>query len=433
MNVPEQMKKNLNKAIAAALEANAENLPRYAFSRNTPLTAENMVKLLLSMRGGSLNSELHDAGMTVTKSAFSRRRKLLSSNVFEDVLMNFNALCTDKRTFKGYRVLAIDGTAVNMPRNPKAPTFMQNASNPKGYNQFHVNPLYDVMNKTYYAAVIQPQPKMDEIGALMFLLAWYDFDEKTLIVADRGYESYAVFAELLEKPNVDFLIRVRDGYNAMKPLANLPKEEFDRRISFTITTSQAKSHKDNGYVLVQNRPNPKHGLHRPAQQKWWRPSPYPMTLRVVRILLDSGEYETLVTSLPDSFTADDIRELYHARWGIETAFRELKYGLGLLHLHGKSDEYVRQEIWASMIMANLCNRISGALELPARQKAAYAYRVNETMAIKLVREFYRAEGTDGEKLMREIARYTEPVRPGRADERNLKAKGFVGFCYRVAA
>ena len=35
--------------------------------------------------------------------------------------------------------------------------------------------------------------------------------------------------------------------------------------------------------------------------------------------------------------------------------------------------------------------------------------------------------------MRQIARYTEPVRPGRQDERNLRAKSFIGFCYRVAA
>ena len=40
---------------------------------------------------------------------------------------------------------------------------------------------------------------------------------------------------------------------------------------------------------------------------------------------------------------------YHARWGIETAFRELKYGFGLVNLHGKNDDFVKQEIFAAML------------------------------------------------------------------------------------
>ena len=64
------------------------------------------------------------------------------------------------------------------------------------------------------------------------------------------------------------------------------------------------------------------------------PSPYPMKLRIFRFLLDNGEFETIAISLPHSFSLDDIRELYHLRWGIETSFRNLKYTLGLVNLHG---------------------------------------------------------------------------------------------------
>ena len=51
---------------------------------------EKMIDLILTMRGGSLNSELHDAGMEVTKSAFSKRRKLIPPDVFEAVFNHFN-------------------------------------------------------------------------------------------------------------------------------------------------------------------------------------------------------------------------------------------------------------------------------------------------------------------------------------------------------
>lgn len=33
------------------------------------------------------------------------------------------------------------------------------------------------------------------------MLDWYDFKEKTLIVGDRGYESYNAFAHLQNTPN----------------------------------------------------------------------------------------------------------------------------------------------------------------------------------------------------------------------------------------
>ena len=41
-------------------------------------------------------------------------------------------------------------------------------------------------------------------------------------------------------------------------------------------------------------------------------------------MLDTGEYETIATSLdPEVFPSDSIKQLYHMRWGIETSFREL--------------------------------------------------------------------------------------------------------------
>ena len=297
-----------------------------------------MVELLLSMQGGSLKKELYDAGIKVTASAFVQQRDKISWEVFEKILLLFNERCTDSKTYKGYKVFAVDGTTVNMARNESSESYVKSDSTSKGYNQFHVTPLYDVLNKTYQYCCIQPQPKQDEIGALAVMLAWLDFKEKTLIV-----------------------------------------------------------------------------------------------VRVVRILLDNGEYETLATSLPRSITKEEIKELYHARWGIETAFRELKYGLGLVNLHGKKDDFVRQEIYASMIMANLCSRIVNQIVISKKVTNIYEYQINMKMAIYLCRKFFRSERADEDKLLEDIARYVEPIRPGRRDERNLKAKSFVGFIYRVSA
>lgn len=367
-SIPKILKETLDEAIDISIAKHKKECGKRDFSRNRVLTLPVMIKLLLSMHGGSLKKELHDAGMDVSASAFVQQRKKIPLEVFE----NFNLLCKDfdKKTYKGYRVFAIDGTTINMPRNPKSISFVQNASNINGYNQLHVNPLYDVLNKTYGHCLIQAQPQQDEVGALAFMLKWYDdFAQKTLIVADRGYESYNLFAHFLENPNVDFLIRVKQNRTAMREISKLPMNELDTEISFTVTTTQRNVDKENGYILIQTQKNEKRTYSpKTALRRWDFPSPYEMKIRVVRFLLDTGEYETLATSLPPSITSTEIKELYHARWGVEIAFRELKYGLGLLNLHGKNDDFVKQEIYAAMTMANFCSRIANEVVIDTEKK-----------------------------------------------------------------
>ena len=257
-SVPAILKQELDEAISIAIDKYKEEygeLKKSNFSRKRVLTRETMIKLLLSFGGGSLNKELHEAGINVTASAFSQQRDKLSSMLFEEVFEQFNNIHHDTKTYKGYKVLAVDGTTVNMPRNPKSDTFVTYDGNPKGYNQYHVNPLYDVLNKTYQHCVIQPQPQQDEVGALTFMLQWYNFTEKTLIVADRGYESYNVFCHLMNTPNVDFLIRVKQNNSAMREIKKLPMMELDTDVSFVISTTQTKFDKENNHILLQVQKN----------------------------------------------------------------------------------------------------------------------------------------------------------------------------------
>ena len=419
-------------ALAAAVSKAAQFSDGKDFSRKSVLTAETVIRLLISAEGGSLAKILHDAGIQATASALSQRRAQIPPEVFRTVFTNFNSTCADNNFFQGYRLLAVDGTAVNLPRNPKAPSFVQNDGIPKGVNQLHVTPLYNILSRTFDDLVIQPEPKKDEIGALVDMLERNTFTQKTLIIADRGFESYNLIAHCLEKENADFLIRVRQNYSAMREVAKLPMMELDCTIRPTITTTQTKEDKKNGYVFLQVPKKSKVGS-KTRRGRWDFPSPYPMKLRVCRFLLDNGEFETVATSLPRSFSLDDIKELYHLRWGIETAFRDWKYTLGLVNLHGKSDVFAEQEIYASLTAFNFASRVCNEVVARQPKNGVYAYKVNFKMAVMLCKEHLRTPNTDGETLLKEIARYTVPIRPNRQDERNLKVKGFAGFVYRVAA
>lgn len=424
------IKASLERAIA---DADARHTDGVTFSRKRKLPLDTMLRFMLGAEGGSLAKELHRAGIDATVSAVSQRRTEIAASVFREVFTGFNTACMDDETYCDYRVLAVDGTTVNLPYNPRAESFLRVETHPKGgYNALHATPLFDINSKTFFDCAIQPESKKDEIGALLEMLQNNDFEQKTLIIADRGFESYNLIAHLLTKQNTDFAIRVKQNHGAMREIARLPMLELDCDIAFTITVTQTSEDKQKRHIFLQVPKKSKEGA-KTRRGRWDFPSPYPMRLRIVRFQLNTGEFETIATSLPRSFSLEDIKELYHMRWGIETSFRDLKYTIGLVNLHGRSDTFCEQEIYAALTMFNFASRISRAAVIRQPKDGVYAYKVNFKMAVALCREYFRTPNADSAELMRQIARHAEAIRPNRQDTRNLKAKGYAGFVYRVAA
>lgn len=410
--------------------------PGIDFSRRAKLGRKDVMMALVSMSGGALAKELDDCGLAVRPSTFVEARKKIPAAAFWEWFNWFNENCggMDWRKLFDRRILAVDGSAINMFRNPTAPSFMQNAGHPDGINQLHLNAIYDICNNTYFDALIQPQPQTNEVQALIDMIADRQFREKTLLVADRGYQSYNLIEHIRRKENLDFLVRVKDSRTSWKAIQQLPVTELDTDIITTVTTTQKNSDKAAGHVFLQTyaRGDKDHSTRRHAGA-WDFESPCAISFRVVRFQLSTGKWETLVTSLPRSISANDIKELYHARWGIETSFRHLKTALGLVYLHGKSDDFVKQEIFAQVTAFNFASRICGAVPIEQRGENIYQYQVNFKYAVGLCRKYLKGADITSGELLEKIARQTVPIRPGRADKRKLTSKGFVGFTYRVAA
>lgn len=78
--------------------------------------------------------------------------------------------------------------------------------------------------------------------------------------------------------------------------------------------------------------------------------PDSLTVRFVRVLLETGEYEVLVTSLLDgeTYSTADFKELYWYRWGVENFYGILKTRLGLENFSGLTAEAVKQDFYASV-------------------------------------------------------------------------------------
>jgi len=434
------LRDKLNQAITqtVSLRGNYADDVRH-FTRNRKLPMEELIKLLLTMTGGTLARELYDAGIDMAPSSFVEQRKRISFLAFKKILERFNDLCDDPATLKGYRLWAVDGSTIPCPRNPNSNNHFKSESNPMGWNNTHANLMFDILNRTFVdcimsEGVIDSRKAHDEQGALCSLIFRRKFQQPTIIMLDRGYESFSSIYQLGNISNLYYDLRVKN--EGLRPIKTLPMEELDRNLEWTVTSRQTNEAKEKGWIFLQtgskkgktNSPNTRISrFDFPINQ-----DVVPMKCRAVRFMLDSGQHETLLTNLPqDEFSMTDLQELYHMRWQIETNIRFWKYAVGALALHSRTDELILQELYSHLAMFNFCQRICREIEIPQKPKNKYRYNVDRTMAIYLCKRFFREPDFTGEKLIRDIQRYVQPIRPNRADERNLKVKPFPGFPYRI--
>jgi putative transposase len=103
---------------------------------------------------------------------------------------------------------------------------------------------------------------------------------------------------------------------------------------------------------------------RPQRPTWMDQETYdrmPETMEVRELQVQVAEAGCRVESLvvvttltdADTYTKDDVAELYHKRWLVELDIRALKTTLGIAILRCKTPEMVRREIWVALLAYNL--------------------------------------------------------------------------------
>ena len=412
--------------------------PEKDFSRVRKWSFSEVMRFIISMEGKSLKDELweyFDFSMeTPSNSSFNQRRAQILPEAFEFLFREFSNIVPGEKKYRGYRLLACDGSDLNIAHNPQdKSTYFQSTPDSKGFNLMHLNALYDLLNRTYADAVIQPSCQQNEYKAMCDMIDRYAGDSKSIFIADRGYESYNVFAHVMEK-GLFYLIRVKDitgrgiAYSFRSQFPD-GQSSFDKTVSVTLTKKQTNAVKaePDKYRFIPNTSTFDFAdLHYHQF--------YEMQMRIVRFPISEDAYECVITNLPaEEFSSADIRELYHLRWGIETSFRELKYAIGLTHFHSKKTGYITQEIWARLILYNFCEAIvTHTVMKQAKRKRKHSYQLNYTRAIHICRFFLsirKGALPDVESLIR---RELLPVRPGRHDPRKVRFRSAVSFLYRVA-
>jgi len=341
------------------------------FTRERRLTLETTLALMLNLvRPGErvgyqkvIDRFFSDTGLAFPgqeiikppdKAAFQRARKKIPVEVFQLLF----AAATDcaqslarqrtRLTWNGFRVLAIDGTKKNLPDSPELREYF-GAPHQAHFPQMITGVLFDVLAKIPLNYVRAPFHASERHLARKLL---QDLGPGDLLLLDRGYPGYEMFQAII-KQGVDFLVR-------------LPKDGL---------------FKEAQEFLAQGKRDGKVTLQAPKKLRQAHPNTdfTPLTLRLVAVALP-GAKETAVflTTLLDShkYPRRSLRNLYHYRWSEEEFFKTIKEHLRAEEFHGKSVQFIDQELLSTYLYYTL-TRI---LMLEAAQQQAIPLENLETKA-----------------------------------------------------
>lgn len=411
------------------------NNPEKDFTRDRKLSFSNLIKFLLSFGGANLTKELLEYfsfdELTPTHQALFQQRAKLNYSALEYLFHTFTdeAMPQNLKRWNNHRLIAVDGSTISLPTDvDNSDTYTKSKPGASGYNQIHLNALYDLCNNIYLGASYQYISERNERRAFVSMLADASFDASTIIIADRGYCSFNDMAHVQEA-GCGFLIRSKDitsnGIAANIPLPE--SDEFDFWITLNLSRSATHSIKDEyeNYRLV--RSNATFDFLERRSHKV-----YPLTFRVTRFKLNDSSYEVIFSNLDSlEFPPSLLKTLYYKRWGIETSFRQLKYSVGMVNFHSKKVDYILQEIYARLILYNFCELITWPVVI-TKDCTKYSYKVNFTRTAEICKYFLsKRSDIKPPNVEAVIKRYTIPIRDGRKYPRKVENQPAVYFSYRI--
>lgn len=327
-----------------------------AFTRNRKLTFPVMIVLLLNFLTRTMQIEIDDffanvldaSTDSVTKQAFFKARKNILPDAFKELFLMTRDMVLNKnkiKRHKGYRILAIDGSELTLQRTrDNQEIFAQGNGSAKNKTNAEISLLYDVISGYVIDAQIGSIGVNERDYAKKNLTYFSSIcDEKDIVIFDRGYPSRDMIA-VLTGMGCKYLMRLPDS--SFKGVKENPSNDF--RITVSTKTDI-------------------------------------YSVRVVRVILKSGEVETLITNLSeDEFSADDFLDLYFLRWGIETTYDTLKNKLLLEKFAGRSHVAVLQEYYAMMFVLNCIAAMSATVNrklVSSKADCKYRYRANVNLMI----------------------------------------------------
>jgi len=279
------------------------------FIRNRKMPLHHLLISML-VRKGRLYMELKELNRAfkiqngISKPGYLKQRMKLNPEAFKLLSIHHAASfyrdTSAIKSWKGYLILAVDSTTLNIPLTEENIHQYGNTAkhDRRGRPQIGLSCLFDVKNRVLIDMKTGPCKLNEREEAILHIeqVPKVIGERKSIYIFDRGYPSGEFFLDLLER-NKPFLVRL-GSVSFKKEQQSMESDDCDVRITFDKTRCKACKKESSAQRLK------KAGF---------------VELRFVRIDLENGEYEYLATNLTrEEFNTKEIGVLYRMRWGIIT-------------------------------------------------------------------------------------------------------------------
>lgn len=351
--------------------------------RRRKMPIEDLVYSMINRKGLTLKLELRNymktthPGVEISKPGYLKQRMKLNPDAFKYLYQSHNKNFyqdseIEPYTYKGYLVLAADGSDINIPTTAETVEKYGSASvrGGKPCAQIGLGCIYDVLNRFVLDSSIN-QVKFDEMRVAQEQLS--NIKETIgnrypyMIIMDRGYPSTPAFLKFIDD-GIFFVARLKSSdYKAEQKAL----KSNDEDVEIELTKARRRNYiGKNEEAIMMSRGS--------------------FSLRMVRVLLNDGRYEVLATNLPrEAFPEECFAEVYHMRWGIETAYEVLKDRLKIENFTGIKPLLIEQDINSTIYVSNLAEDIICDIEDEDQEHLKNDYKhtmqLNRNLSIGLLK------------------------------------------------
>jgi hypothetical protein len=345
-------------------------------------------------------------GESLSEEAFTQARRKMPLGFWMSLILllgeAFQQEHDDLIRYENLRLLALDGTCVNLPLWKRLRDHFGVARNGGKARRAQARMVMLQLPRVRIPLCYELTPKKQgerTVAARLLQRAGRD----DLVLMDKGFFSYGLFCQI-HRQNAFFAVRLMRG-TAFKTIRRLDKK--DRLVQWT-----------------------------PSDRKWKKQDlPSNLVLRVIEYQVKGFRPSALVTNLTDphrlsrdkwlGLAASEAGKLldegvYHQRWQIETTFCELKVRQGMeKSLRGRTPQTIQYEVAGHVVLYLLVRWLMVEAATQIGEHPLRLSFVNALLELKdiapalLTAKPQRVRQILLPRLLQRIASHRVPVRPGR--------------------
>ena len=348
-----------------------------SFIRNRKMNFEDFIWYLTLQKGRTTSMELDEYlkcknstyKISISKQAFSKQRLNLKPEIFKDLYKDYlkdfyiNSPKEVKK-YKGYYVLAIDGSMFEIPNTKELREIFKTQKNSSGHRESaraRVSGIYDIENEFMVDAKIadceQGEKKLakeniEEMGKIIDL-------KECIIIFDRGYPGLDLIW-YLEKLGIKYIFRLQSTNMYEKEKRSMITNDEWVKLSCVDRLRKIEDEE----------------VKQELKEKKY------IDARITKVVLDTREIEYLLSNIPETLISEnEMKEAYFKRWQIEISYDVLKNKLHIENFTGKTKITIEQDFYAQIYTFNVLQDIKHTANAEIKDNKnnnnlKYEYKVN---------------------------------------------------------